>query len=58
MSIMLLHRLHYAFTASSMFKIASEDYNDDDDDDDDGDDDDGDVSMQCITSKIKEEIRK
>ena len=56
MSIMLLHRLHYAFTASSMFKIASEDYNDDDDDD--GDDDDGDVSMQCITSKIKEEIRK
>ena len=52
MSIMLLHRLHYALTASSMFRIASEDYNDDDDDDDD------DVSMQCITSKIKEEIRK
>ena len=51
MSIMLLHRLHYAFTASSMFKIASEDHNDDDDDD-------GDVSMQCITSKIKEKIRK
>ena len=51
MSIMLLHRLHYALTASSMFRIASEDYNDDDDDDDD-------VSMQCITSKIKEEIRK
>ena len=50
MSIMLLHRLHYALTASSMFRIASEDYNDDDDDDD--------VSMQCITSKIKEEIRK
>ena len=50
MSIMLLHRLHYAFTASSMFKIASEDHNDDDDD--------GDVSMQCITSKIKEKIRK
>ena len=50
---MLLHRLHYAFTASSMFKIASEDHNDDDDDDDDGD-----VSMQCITSKIKEKIRK
>ena len=49
---MLLHRLHYALTASSMFRIASEDYNDDDDDDDD------DVSMQCITSKIKEEIRK
>ena len=48
---MLLHRLHYALTASSMFRIASEDYNDDDDDDDD-------VSMQCITSKIKEEIRK
>ena len=53
MSIMLLHRLHYALTASSMFRIASEDYNDDDDDDDDDD-----VSMQCITSKIKEEIRK
>ena len=53
---MLLHRLHYAFTASSIFKIASEDYNDDDDDD--GDDDDGDVSMQCITSKIKEKNQK
>ena len=53
MSIMLLHRLHYALTASSMFRIASEDYNDDDDDDNDDD-----VSMQCITSKIKEEIRK